>query len=141
MKKLSMVGSLLAGLLLMFSVSGNAQVSRQYSANVPFDFNVNNKLMKAGEYTLGPTSGITNQRAIALSSDSGKATIVGQAAIGSSQGDVKGTMTFTKSGDEWVLQSIETPGFALKLKSNKTGVKIVASASDAPESKTIILQN
>ena len=141
MKKLSIVGSLLAGLLLMFTVSGSAQVSRQYSAHVPFDFNVNNKLMKAGDYTLGPLGGITNQRAIALSSNSGRTAIVGQAIIGSSQADVKGTMTFAKSGDGWVLQSIDTPGFALKLKSNKAGVRIVASASDAPESKTIILQN
>lgn len=127
--------------MLMFSVSGNAQVSRQYSAHVPFDFNVGSKLMKAGEYTLGPTAGITNQRAIALSGGAGKTAIVGQAIIGSSQGDVKGTMTFAKSSDGWVLQSIDTPGFALKLKSSKAGVKIVASASGAPESKTIILQN
>ena len=94
--------------------NGNAQVSRQYAVHVPFDFTVGNKLLKAGDYWIGPLSGVTNQRTLFIQSRStGKIGVIGQTAITSSESDKAGTMTFVKYGDPWVLEELTTPGFTL----------------------------
>jgi hypothetical protein len=88
--------------------------------NVPFDFTVGNKLMKSGEYTIEPLSGITNQRSLILRGRAdGSSKLIGQAAIGSSESNEPGSATFAKYGDEWVLQRIVTPGYELKFKSSR----------------------
>jgi hypothetical protein len=99
---------------------------------VPFDFSVGSKQLKAGDYTLGPLSGITNQRAIVLRSNfSGKTEIVvGQAGIGVVDEDVKGTLTFVKDSDVWALQTINAPSFTLKLRKIGAAERNLASAKN-----------
>ena len=97
--------------------------------------------LKAGDYTIGPASGITNQRALVLSNRSnGKVNVVGQAIIGSSEGEAKGTMTVAKDDDGWALRAIDTPGFVLNLEKTKSDETNVASANKAPENRTVTLQ-
>jgi len=120
MKRFLQSGFLGVGLLWALSASGNAQVSQHYAVNVPFDFTVGNKLMKSGEYTIEPLSGITNQRSLILRGRAdGRSKLLGQAAIGSSESNEPGSATFAKYGDEWVLQQIVTPGYELKFKSSR----------------------
>jgi len=121
MKKIAIMGSLAVAMLLVLNFSGSAQVERQYAAHVPFDFTVGNKVMKAGDYTLGPASGITNQRSLILwDRSNGRGIVVGQASIGPEQSEEEGKLTFIKNGDDWALGAIDTPRFALKLKKIRT---------------------
>ena len=121
MKKIAIMGCLVVGLLFTLSLSGNAQSVRQYAMQVPFDFTVGNKLLKAGDYTIAPAAGITNQRALVLFNRStGKGTVVGATGLGSDESAENGKVTFVKEGDQWALGSIDTPRFALKLKKIRT---------------------
>ena len=120
MKRYLQSGFLGLSLLLALSIAGSAQVSEHYAVNIPFDFAVGNKVMKSGEYTIEPLSGTTNQRSIIFRSRlDGRSKLIGQAAIGSSDSDKAGRLTFAKYGDEWVLQEVVTPGYDLKLKGSK----------------------
>jgi len=120
MKRFLQLGFLGVCVLGALSATGNAQVSQQYAVNVPFDFAVGNKVMKSGEYTIEPLSGITNQRSIIFRSRlDGRSKLIGQASIGSSDSDKAGRLTFAKYGDNWVLQQVVTPGYELKLKGSK----------------------
>jgi len=117
MKNILRIGLLAVGMLWVLGATGNAQVSRQYSVHVPFDFVVGDKLMKSGDYLIAPVSGTTNQRAILLEDrDSGRANVIGQAAIASSNSIKKGRMVFAKQDDRWTLSEITTNGFELRLK-------------------------
>jgi hypothetical protein len=133
MKNILQTGLLAVGVLLVTGATGNAQVSRQYSAHVPFDFVVGDKLMKSGDYTIVPASGTTDLRAILLEDrNTLKASVVGQTAITSSNSIKKGRLVFAKIGDRWLLSEITTTGFELRLKprqENSTLAKVVTSRS------------
>jgi len=144
MKNLAIMGCLTVGLLLVSSVSGSAQVSRHYTAHVPFDFTVGGRSLKAGDYTIGPAAGVTNQRALLLEDNStGRLKVIGQVIIDASQSDKLGSMNFVKNSSGWTLQTIETNSFALNLgkaKSKSADVN-VATAAKVSETQTILLQN
>jgi hypothetical protein len=137
MKKLAIIGCLALGLLMISSVAGNAQVGRYYAAHVPFDFTVGKKVLKAGDYTLRPASGVTNQRSLILWDSDGRGTVVGQASVGSDDSEEKGTMTFVKDGDDWALGSVDTPRFALRIKKLRTDRGEIQLA----KSRSVTLQN
>ncbi|MGH7784265.1 MAG: hypothetical protein ACREO5_10545 [Candidatus Binatia bacterium] len=130
MKKLAISGLIVTAFLFALGISATAQVSRQYEINIPFDFSVRGKVAKAGDYTIGPASGITNVRALVLRNRSNAKgdIVVGQTTFHPIELDRNGTITFVRSGDGWALRSIETPGFALKLKSTKYEETLEASA-------------
>jgi len=133
MKKFLRAGLLLAGAVVALSISGNAQVNRAYAAHIPFDFKVGNKVLKAGDYRITPLDGITSQRVIVLQSRStNKATIVGQAAIASTETNAGGKLTFIGNNDEWLLKEVKTSGFTLNVKTRGVEAENVAS-SKKPE--------
>jgi hypothetical protein len=139
MKKLVQTLVLAVGVLWAFSASGNAQVSQQYTVHVPFDFNVGSKLMKSGDYTIAPLSGTTGQRALILRNrETGRAKVIGQAAITSSYSNEPGRMTFAKEDGQWILQEVISPGFELRLRRAKAYEGNVAS-NKKPATKTVIL--
>ena len=47
MKNVLRAGLLFAGVLFAFGITGNAQISRQYTVHIPFDFTVGAKTLKA----------------------------------------------------------------------------------------------
>jgi len=138
MKKIAIMGCLAVALLLVLNFSGSAQVERQYAAHVPFDFTVGDKLLKAGDYTLAPAAGITNQRSLILrDSSTGRGIFVGQASIGPELSEEQGKLTFVKNGDEWALGAIDTPRYAVKIKKLRTDRGELQLA----KKRTISLQN
>ena len=138
MKNILRVGLLLAGIFGVFGISGNAQVSNMYAAHIPFDFKVGDKVLKAGDYRISPLDGATNERVIVLrDSSTGKATLLGQTAIGS-YGTIKGgRLTFIGSDDGWFLKEITTEGFTLKTKAGSVENQNVASAKKPVETQTV----
>jgi hypothetical protein len=142
MKNILRVTLFAVGVLWAFGATGNAQVSQQYAANVPFDFSVGNKLMKAGDYRILPAAGVSNQRMLILTNrNTGKAVVAGQATLGSSLSDEGGKLVFGKYGDQWVLQAINTSRFELKLRGKRSNDIKVAEAVKAAETRTVAIKN
>jgi len=143
MKKLVVAGYLAAALLGVFVATGKAQLTRRYTAKIPFDFTVGNKRYEAGEYTIAPLSSVTNLRALVLrSAATGKVRTIGQALVLASDSTKPDKMIFAKAGDGWVLQSIETSTFSLKLgKRFKLEKNDVASDIYSSETRTVSIGN
>ena len=119
MKNVLRAGLLFLGVLFAFGVTGNAQIERQYTVHIPFDFTVGEKTLKAGDYLIAPSSGTTEQRAIILQDRSnGKAQVIGQTSISSSTLNKEGRLVFEQSSGQWLLSDVVTAGFALKLSPN-----------------------
>jgi hypothetical protein len=142
MKRLILVSFLMAGLFAAFSVAGNAQ-NTQYSAKIPFDFTVRGKRFQAGEYTITPLSAVTSLRALYLRNTStGAGKVIGPVALGYSDSVEHGRIIFTKADNGWVLQSVETATFVLKLqKSPKVDGNNMASDVYSSETRTVSIGN
>jgi hypothetical protein len=139
MKNVLRVGLLFVGIFWAFGISGNAQISRRYAVHIPFDFAVGKKLMKSGDYLIAPLSGIADQRAIFLQNRSnGKTAVLGQVSITSSESD-KGRLLFARSGDQWLLSEVTTPGFTLRLKVKDAEAVKLASADKAGSKQTVVI--
>jgi hypothetical protein len=131
MKRILQIGLLAIGVVWVLSATGNAQISRQYAAHVPFDFIVGNKLMKAGDYKIAPAAGVTDQRAIVLENAATlNADVVGQTAVTSSISNKQGRLTFVKQDGQWLLSDISTTGFELKLKAKDINKENLARAAE-----------
>src|SRR3954466_16236449 len=142
MKNILRVTLFAVGVLWAFGATGNAQVSQQYAANVPFDFSVGNKLMKAGDYRISPAAGDSNQRTLILTDrNTGKAVVIGQATLGSSLSNEGGKLVFGKSGDQWVLEEIKTSRFELMLHGSRSNDSNVAEAKKAADTRTVAIKN
>lgn len=116
MKRFIVKTGLLAAATVFFSFAANAQIARQYTAEIPFDFQVHNKTMAAGNYVVGPLSADSSSGSIALSArKSGKKFVIGQTSLGSDETRI-GTLTFVKANGTYVLTRVATPSFKMNLK-------------------------
>lgn len=106
--------------VLAVSVSINAQISQEYSANIPFDFEARGERHDAGKYRLGSTS-IGSSGAIALREmKSGDSQILGLSrGPENSSWDRPGTLTFRKINGKYVLTEVSTPTFDMNMKVKK----------------------
>jgi hypothetical protein len=129
MKRFILAIFLVIGSLAVFSATGNAQVTRRYAANIPFDFSVGKKQFKAGDYTIGPIGSQTNADFLILTDRSnGRVQLLGQVSVNKYDPDLNGTIQFVKADDRWVLSSIETGTFSVKLPgSDKDEMKIASN--------------
>ena len=140
MKNLVRVTFLAVGVLLAFSASGNAQVSRQYKAHIPFDFTVGSKVIKSGDYLIRPLDGLNNWRALILQDlSNGKAQVIGQVEISSTLSNELGRLTFVQSGDRWALQDVKTAGFDLNLKVNSNDAPNIAAVDKTGKTRTVFI--
>ena len=140
MKNLMRVTLLAVGLLAAFSATGNAQISRQYKAHIPFDFTIGNKEVKSGDYLIRPADGVSNQRGVILQElSTGKARLIGQALISSNVSNKQGSLTFVKSGDAWILRDVMTDGFELNLKVNSNDAPNIAAVKKTEKTKTVLV--
>ena len=99
MKRFILTMFMLVGTLAVFSVSGNAQVTRRYSASIPFDFSVGKKHLKAGEYTVGPVGTLISGGFIMLTERStGRSQLVGQTSFEQNGAGLTGKMQFISTG-------------------------------------------
>jgi hypothetical protein len=141
MKRFILTMFLAVGALAIFSATGNAQINRRYSANIPFDFSVGKKQFKAGEYTIGPLGTQTNSDFLVLTDRStGKVQLIGQVLVDKSETDLNGKLDFVKAGDAWVLSSVETGTFSAKFGGHNSEVTKIASNRGSSNSKTVSVQ-
>jgi hypothetical protein len=128
------------GVLWAFGVTGNAQVSQQYTAHIPFDFIVGNKSLKSGDYKVAPLSGTTDQRFFVLVSQiDGSAVLLGQAPIGIAGSNKQGRLVFGNYSDRWVLQEVDTATFQLPV--NKRPKETLLAAKGRTETRTVAVGN
>jgi hypothetical protein len=127
--------------MAVFSVTGNAQLTRRYSAKIPFDFSVGKKQFKAGDYTIGPVGALTSAGFLALTDRStGKVQLIGQVSLNKDEPQLAGTIQFVKAGDEWVLRSIETGSFSFEQRNVDRGQPKIASNRGSSGGRSIAIQ-
>ena len=141
MKRFILTMFMVVGSLALFSATGNAQINRRYSANIPFDFSVGKQQFKAGEYTVGPVDAQSSIDVLVLRSRStGKLQLIGQAFLNKYDLKLNGTLQFVKAGEQWVLSSIETGTFSLKLPNTDRGESKIASNRGSSGSRSVAAQ-
>ena len=103
-------------LVSMFSLcaavaSANAQLSDPIRAKVPFDFNVGDKKLPAGEYTFSRLSGFSDDRVVSVSSSDASAHVFQSTfAAHVLTPKNKSTLVFHKYGDQYFLEQIWSGG-------------------------------
>jgi hypothetical protein len=103
-------------LVSMFSLcaavaSANAQLSTPIRAKVPFDFNVGDKKLPAGEYTFSRLSGFSDNKVISVSgADAGAHVFQSTFAAHVLTPKNKSTLVFHKYGDQYFLEQIWSGG-------------------------------
>src|ERR1700681_1624285 len=91
--------------------SANAQLSTPIRAKVPFDFNVGDKKLPAGEYTFSRLSGFSDTKVISVSSADASAHVF-QSTFETRVLTPKNesTLVFHKYGDQYFLEQIWSGG-------------------------------
>ena len=103
-------------LVSMFSLcaavaSANAQLSIPIRARIPFDFNVGDKKLAAGEYTFSHLSGLAHNTTMLVSSvDSSTRMFQSTSAAQVLTPKNESTLVFHKYGDQYFLEQIWTRG-------------------------------
>lgn len=139
MKRIIVQAGLMAVGVLVLAIGAHAQVSQQYRAEIPFDFEAAGKQNAAGKYTVGPVSAVSEGPIAIRSLDSGKSRMLGVNTLGGTGNwDKPGTLTFIKVNGRYYLSAIKTATFGMKIKRTRTAVREVASAS-APHEEVITI--
>ncbi len=125
----------MVGSVLILGVVGNAQISQQYRAEVPFDFHANGKAYAAGDYSIGPMASHSSQGALALRErKTGKMRILGL-VMSSLRSREDAKLVFLKSDGRYTLSEVITPTFGMKMRRTKTDVRIAKTTK--PETVAI----
>ena len=106
-KRLTMLSLVSMFTLCAAVASANAQLSTPIRAKIPFDFNVGDKKLPAGEYTFSHVSGFSDSKAMSVSSlDAGTHVFQStfEARILTAKNDT--TLVFDKYGDQYFLKQI-----------------------------------
>ncbi len=123
LSRLGMLGLVSMFILLGAVTSANAQLSAPVRAKIPFDFNLGEKKLPAGEYTFSRVSAFSNNT-MAVSSANGNA----HAFLSTFFAEVitprdKSTLIFHRYGDQYFLEQIWTAG-------ELTGTQVPQSRSE-----------
>ena len=110
-KRLTMLSLVSMFTLCAAVASANAQLSSPIRAKIPFDFNVGNKKLPAGEYTFNRLSGFSDSRTMSVTSADAR-TRVFQSTFGTSllTAKDKSTLIFHRYGDQYFLEQIFSGG-------------------------------
>jgi hypothetical protein len=128
------------GIVLTFGAAANAQLSTQYVAEIPFDFQVKDRAFKAGTYRLEPVGSDSNVAAVALHSRADNSRyVIGMAQLSSDNGGA-GKLIFLKQNGQHMLQRIATPTIAMKFKTTPSSKLAQASPGPKPEIVAIALK-
>ena len=104
------------GVVLTFGAAANAQLSTHYVAEIPFDFQVKDKVFKAGTYRLEPVSGNTSVAAVDLRNKADNSSWVLGVTQLTQYSEDAGKLIFLKQNGQHMLQRIDTPTIAMKFK-------------------------
>ena len=109
-KRFTMLGLVSMLTLCAAAASANAQLTYPVRAKIPFDFNMGDKKLPAGEYTFRRLSGLADTRTMSVTSVAG--THLFQSTFGAQVLTPKNesTLVFHKYDDEYFLEEIWTGG-------------------------------
>ena len=108
-KRLTMLSLVSMFTLCAAVASANAQLSNPVRAKIPFDFNVGDKKLPAGEYTFSHLSGFSTRNLISVGSVDASTyqfTVGTEVLIAKN----KSTLVFHKYGDQYFLEQIWSAG-------------------------------
>jgi len=110
-KRLTMLSLVSMFTLCAAVASANAQLSNPIRAKIPFDFNVGDKKLPAGDYSFSRLSGASDNRVISISS-ADASTHLFQSTFEASvlTAKNKSILVFHKYGDQYFLEQIWTGG-------------------------------
>jgi hypothetical protein len=108
-KRLTMLSLVSMFTLCAAVASANAQFSNPIRAKIPFDFNVGDKKLPAGEYTISHLSGFSTRNLISVGSVDASTYqfTVGTEVLTAKN---KSTLVFHKYGDQYFLEQIWSAG-------------------------------
>jgi hypothetical protein len=110
-KRLTMLSLVSIFTLCAAVASANAQLSNPIRAKIPFDFNVGEKKLPAGDYTFSRLSGFSDNKAMLVSSADARAHVFQstfEARILKAKDD--STLVFHKYGDQYFLKQVFSGG-------------------------------
>ena len=138
MKKFAL-SLMFVGIVLTFGTAASAQLSTRYSAEIPFDFQVEGRTFKAGSYKLEPIVGVTSVGAIALRSkaDNSKQVIGVTQLQSENPGESK--LIFVKQDGRHMLQRIDTPTIDMKFKTESSS-RLARADVPKPEIVAVVLR-
>jgi len=113
MKKLLLHALLIVGSALILGTGANAQSSRHYRVEIPFDFQAGGVQYTAGEYVLGPLGQVDKTTLTIRNAETGKTRYLGQTKPIGDGRQGKGKMVFLKSDGLYTLSEIVTSDFGL----------------------------
>ena len=110
-KRLTMLSLVSMFTLCAAVASANAQLSNPVRAKIPFDFNVGEKKLPAGEYTFSRLSGFSDNKLMSVSSADASAHVF-QSTFGAEVLTPKNesTLVFNRYGDQYFLEQIWSGG-------------------------------
>jgi hypothetical protein len=111
--------------ILMFmavaTITADAQVSgSKMSASIPFAFNVGNKTLPAGEYTVRVVNPSSDQRVLQIRSKDGRVSAVIQTIGATSNNADDAKLVFHRYGDTYFFAQAQMAGDATMLAAVKT---------------------
>lgn len=120
------------GIVLTLGMVANAQLSAQYVAVIPFDFQVKDQTFKAGTYRLAPVGGNSSVAAIALRGQTDNTmSVIGVTQL-SSDNSGPGKLIFVKLNGQHMLQRIATSTITMKFKTEPSS-KLAVNTAPKPE--------
>ena len=121
-KRLYKVVTVIALLIVAGLSSANAQTpsGMQLKANIPFAFNVGNKTMPAGEYSVSCTNPSSDIKVLQLRSRNGheRALVPTGSVIGRSQDD--GKLVFSRYGDHYFFAQAWLPSEPIGMQARRS---------------------
>lgn len=109
----------------MFAIAANAQMSAQYRAEVPFDFEANGTSYNVGGFQVGPMTTYSSVGPLVLiEKRSGRKQIIGNTVLGGDATKGQGKLLFIKTNGIYRLVQVETPTFQLKLRLKTESVRV-----------------
>ncbi len=110
-KRLTMLSLVSMFTLCAAVASANAQLSNPVRAKIPFDFNVGEKKLPAGEYTFSRLSGFSDNKLMSVSGADASAHVF-QSTFGAEvlTPKNKSTLVFNRYGDQYFLEQIWSGG-------------------------------
>ncbi|HEX8737138.1 MAG TPA: hypothetical protein VF721_17535 [Pyrinomonadaceae bacterium] len=132
-KTLLQICSVIVLVVLAAAVSAQAQ----YRANITFDFRIDRKIYKAGEYSVGPVSRISDTKNIVIRDANGRNSYMMLPTISAVARPETAILVFNRYGDSYFLAEINAPDFSVKLSKSKAEEKL--AGGEKPQKETIEL--
>ena len=125
--------------------NANAQATQQFTADIPFDFQVSGQRLPAGEYTVRCLNPASDVRVLQLRKTDGKATVVLHTNGIVGRLDQKSRMVFNRYGNQYYfaqawLASEQIGMQAIKSRQEKATAKEMARLRYQPETVALTIK-